>query len=139
MTMDRRVVITGMGAVTPLGLELKTTWENLVRARSAIGYISLFDASSFPVKIAAEVKEFDESSIELPEYMEPFASRATKFCLAATHEAIQHASLDLATIDPTMFGISLGGNEEASRISGLSTAFNESDIYTSLKDRKSVV
>jgi len=134
MTMDRRVVITGMGAVTPLGLELKTTWENLVRARSAIGYISLFDASSFPVKIAAEVKEFDESSIELPEYMEPFASRATKFCLAATHEAIQHASLDLATIDPTMFGISLGGNEEASRISGLSTAFNELDIYTSLKN-----
>ena len=56
--MGRRIVITGLGAVTPLGLNLESTWENLMKSKSGIDYISIFDASSFPVKIAAEVKGF---------------------------------------------------------------------------------
>ena len=94
--MDRRVVITGMGAITPLGLDIKTTWGNLMKAKSGIGRISLFDASTFPVKIAAEVKDFDESSIKLPknmEAMETFISRTTKFSLVATQEAMEDAGL----------------------------------------------
>lgn len=110
--MERRVVITGMGAVTPLGETLDQTWESLMRSQSGIDYISLFDASAFPVKIAAEVKNFDESKLEMPEEMKPFAGRATKFCVAAALEAIRHAGLNLDVIDNTMFGISLGGNEE---------------------------
>ena len=57
--MARRIVITGLGAVTPLGLNLETTWENLMKSKSGIDHISIFDASSFPVKIAAEVKGFE--------------------------------------------------------------------------------
>ena len=133
--MSRRVVITGMGAVTPLGLNLENTWQNLMKSQSAIGHISLFDASSFPVKIAAEVKDFDESSLYLPEEMEPFASRSTKFSLAATQEAIENAGLLLETLDPTMFGISLGGNEETSKLSDFSNAFREDNLLQSLHNR----
>ena len=106
-----------MGAVTPLGLDLKTTWGNLMKAQSGIDYISLFDASSFPVKIAAEVKDFDESSTGIPEEIEPFASRSTKLCVAAAQDAMKDAGLKLDSIDPAMFCISLGGNEENSKLS----------------------
>lgn len=132
--MERRVVITGMGAVTPLGLNLETTWENLMKAKSGIDYISLFDASSFPVKIAAEVKDFDESILSLPEYMKPFVSRASKFCLSAAKEAMEDAGVSLDTIDPTMFGISIGGNEETSKLSSFGEAFTEEDIFSSLQN-----
>ncbi|MBW1839231.1 MAG: beta-ketoacyl-[acyl-carrier-protein] synthase family protein [Deltaproteobacteria bacterium] len=130
--MRRRVVITGMGAVTPLGSNLKTTWDNLMKAKSGIDHISLFDASSFPVKIAAEVKDFDESSIEVPEELENFTGRATKFCLSATQEAIENACLDLDTIDPTMLGISMGGNEETSKFSDLTDAYKVDNILDSM-------
>jgi len=56
--MKRRVVITGMGAVTPLGNDMETTWQAVVHGRSGIGRITRFDASTFPVKIAGEVKNF---------------------------------------------------------------------------------
>lgn len=133
--MGRRVVITGMGAVTPLGLDLKTTWDNLMRAKSGIGHISLFDASTFPVQIAAEVKDFDEASVKLPEGMEGmenFVGRSTKFSLAATQEAMEEACLNLDKIDPSMFGISLGGNEEISKLSEFGNAFNERQILNSI-------
>ncbi len=57
--MKRRVVITGMGCVTPLGNSVKETWENLIAGKSGAGLITKFDASTFPVKIAAEVKNFN--------------------------------------------------------------------------------
>ena len=57
--MKRRVVITGLGAVTPLGNDVSTTWEALVAGHSGIGYITCFDASDMEVKIAAEVKGFE--------------------------------------------------------------------------------
>jgi len=132
--MRRRVVITGMGAVTPLGLNLKTTWENLMRSKSGVGHISLFDASTFPVKIAAEVKDFDESAIKIPEGMEHFVSRSTKFALSATQEAVEDAFLDLDTIDPTMLGISLGGNEENTKLSEFGDAFVQKDLLYSLQN-----
>lgn len=133
--MERRVVITGMGAVTPLGGTLDQTWESLMKSLSGIDYISLFDASSFPVKIAAEVKSFDESKLMLPEELKPFAGRATKFCVAAAQEAIKHAGLNLEAIDDTMFGISLGGNEETTKLSEFSNAFREENILYSLQNK----
>ena len=133
--MGRKVVITGMGVVTPLGLNLKTTWENLVRAKSGVGYISLFDASTFPVQIAAEVKDFDESVINLPEGMEHFTSRATKFCLSATQEAMENAGVNLNKIDPTRLGISLGASDETYMLSNFGDAFPEEDIFYALQNR----
>ena len=57
--MKHRVVITGMGCVTPLGNSVKETWENLIACKSGAGFITKFDVSTFPVKIAAEVKNFN--------------------------------------------------------------------------------
>lgn len=133
--MERRVVITGMGAVTPLGKNLKSTWENLMRSESGIDYISMFDASSFPVKIAAEVKDFDDSALNLPPELEPFAGRSSKFCVAAAQEALRNAGINLDAIDHTMFGISLGGNEETSKLSEFSNAFREENILFSLQNK----
>lgn len=135
--MSRRVVITGMGVVTPLGLNLETTWENLMMSKSGIDRISLFDASSFPVQIAAEVKDFDESVVKLPEEMEGlkgFIGRSTKFCLVSTQEAVEDAGLNLDNIDPTKFGVSLGGNEENARITTFGESFIEEDIFSALKN-----
>ncbi len=133
--MERRVVITGMGAVTPLGETLDQTWESLMRSQSGIDYISLFDASSFPVKIAAEVKSFDEAKLGIPEELKPFVGRATKFCISAAQEAIRRAGINLDTIDTTMFGISLGGNEETTKLSEFSNAFREENILYSLQNK----
>ena len=110
--MKKKVVITGMGAVTPLGLTLETTWENLLKGKSGVGYISLFDASTFPVRIAAEVKGFDKATIALPERIELFVGRATKLCLAAAKEAVLNSCIDLDAIEPARFGVSLGASEE---------------------------
>ena len=55
----RRVVITGLGAVTPLGNDIESSWQNLINGKSGIAPITLFDASNYPVQIAAEVKNFD--------------------------------------------------------------------------------
>jgi 3-oxoacyl-[acyl-carrier-protein] synthase II len=55
----QRVVITGMGALTPLGLSVEETWQGLVSGRSGIAEITQFDASNFPIRIAGEVKGFD--------------------------------------------------------------------------------
>ena len=59
--MDRRVVVTGLGAVTPLGNDVKTLWNNLLAGKLGIDKITLFDATDFAVQIAAEVKDFDPS------------------------------------------------------------------------------
>ena len=62
----RRVVVTGLGAVTPIGNDARATWESAVAGRSGIGFITAFDASDFPVRIAAEVKDFDPTQVASP-------------------------------------------------------------------------
>ena len=112
----KRVVITGMGTVTPLGNDIKKTWQNLVKGKSGIGHITIFDASKYPVKIGAEVKNFDFDGC-VPEDITPFLGRSTKFCIHATKEALQNSELDLENMDTSQVGISLGANEEFANIS----------------------
>ena len=57
--MNKRVVVTGMGVISPLGLDVPSTWQGLIAGKSGVDYISLFDASDFEVKIAAEVKNIN--------------------------------------------------------------------------------
>ncbi|HEX3256503.1 MAG TPA: beta-ketoacyl synthase N-terminal-like domain-containing protein, partial [Gaiellaceae bacterium] len=59
----RRVVVTGLGAVTPLGLDARSTWRAAVAGESGVDFIDAFDASEFPVRIAAEVKGFDPTAV----------------------------------------------------------------------------
>ena len=60
--MDRRVVVTGLGAMTPLGTEVDTIWQRLCRGESGIGPITRFDANLYPAHIAGEVREFDPAA-----------------------------------------------------------------------------
>ena len=110
--MQRRVVVTGMGMVTPVGRDLESTWASLLQSRSGVGPITLFDASTFPTKIAAEVKNFDLNDyIEDGDRWKEYC-RNTKFAIAAASMAVRESGLDEhAAVDRSRFGIYLGSGE----------------------------
>ncbi len=111
--MDDRVVITGMGAVSPLGLDVPSLWEALLSGKSGIDRITLFDPELFETKIAAEVKGFDAM-----DYMERkqarHMDRYTQFAVVASRQAVEQAKLEFD--DPEDIGVLIG-----SGIGGLST------------------
>lgn len=131
--MRKRAVITGLGLVTPLGLDVTATWHSLLRGESGIGSISIFDASTFPVRIAGEVKGFDDSLVTVPENLRHFVGRATTFCLAATKEALRSAQFEPRILEPARVGISLGASEETYTLSRFDDAFVAADIYRYLE------
>jgi beta-ketoacyl-acyl-carrier-protein synthase II len=89
----RRVAITGLGLVTPQGNDTPATWDAIIAGRSGIGPITEFDASGFPVRIAAEVKGFDaEARIEAHDLL-PLTTRHHRFALAAAGEALRDAGV----------------------------------------------
>ncbi len=108
----RRVVVTGMGMVTPVGRDLETTWASLQESRSGVGRITLFDAETFPTRIAAEATGFDLSTyIDDAARWEEYC-RNTKFAIAAAQMAVDHSGLDdLKTLDRARFGVYLGSGE----------------------------
>ena len=105
--MKRRVVITGMGAVTPTGNNVDTFWNSCKEGKVGIDRITKFDTSDFKVKLAAEVKDFRAA-----DYMDPKAARRMEpFCQyakSATGEAIKDAGLDLEKEDRTRIGTCIG-------------------------------
>ncbi len=109
--MRRRVVITGVGFVTPLGADVETVWRALLEGRSGIGYTTLFDASNFPTKISAEVKDWDVSDVgEDPEDWK-FQGRHTHFAVGAAKKAVADSGMLDTTLDPVRFGVYLGSGE----------------------------
>ena len=94
--LARRAVVTGMGAVTPIGNDAKTYWSNLLAGVSGAGPITSFDPSGFDVRIAAEVKDFDPT-IAMDRKMARRMSRFIHFAAAAAREAVEDAGLDFAT------------------------------------------
>jgi len=101
-----RVVVTGMGTVNPLGLNMKEYWEGLVAGKSAIGPITRFDASNFRVKVDAEVHGFDASK-HMDLKVVDRTSRTIHFAIAAAKEAIRSADLDMAQENPERVGVSI--------------------------------
>ena len=111
--MNRRVVITGMGWITPLGLDIEGVWKRLLAGESGIAPTTIFDARTFPTQFAAEVKGFDLKRFLGPHY-EPhkLCSRNAGFALAAAEMAWRDAGLNGApTHNPEMVGVYLGGGE----------------------------
>ena len=109
----RRVVVTGMGMVTPMGPDLESTWSALLAGKSGVGTISLFDARTFPTRIAAEVKDF-----RLGDYLDDASrwaehSRNTQFALAAAKMAMKDSGLEETKPDlnRNRFGVYLGSGE----------------------------
>jgi len=109
--MKRRVVITGMGAVTPLGLTVKDSWDNLLAGRSGIAPITLFDVSEFPVRIAAEVKNFDFDFWRKEDPALEHANRSTLFAMKAADDAFKDARLKFFDINPERFGVYFGAGD----------------------------
>jgi len=101
----RRVVVTGLGAVTPVGNDAPSTWRAAVAGESGIDFIRSFDASGFDVKVAAEVKDFDPSGVASPKEVRKL-DRYVLLSLAAAKEAVEDAAL--ADFDPARVGIVFG-------------------------------
>jgi 3-oxoacyl-[acyl-carrier-protein] synthase II len=108
----RRVVITGIGAVTPIGLGAEGLWAGLLRRRSAVRTITRFDPTVFKSRIAGEVNDFHPTD-HLEERRARRLDRYSQFTLAATRMAIENAGLDLRRENPdcigAMMGTALGG------------------------------
>lgn len=105
--MSRRVVITGMGAITPIGLGVENFWEGIKANKIGFAPITKFDTEGYKCKLAAEVKDFDAK-----EYMDPKAAKRMElFCqyaVAATKEAMEDAQLDMEKEDAFRVGVSIG-------------------------------
>src|SRR5437660_12730129 len=115
MPEQRRVVVTGLGAVTPVGNSVPQTWTNLLAGCSGIDQITLFDTSAFGVRIGGEVKNFkpeDHISSKELRHMD----RSSKFALVAAKEAMTDADLDVASMCAdrvgVIFGTAAGGVEK---------------------------
>src|SRR3989442_8366142 len=102
-----RAVVTGMGAITPIGNSVSEFWDSCLHGRSGIGALTQFDHSSYPVHIAGEVKGFDPE-----DYMDKRDARRmarfSQFAIAATRQALDHAELNLDKIDRTRVGVLIG-------------------------------
>lgn len=107
MGKNRRVVITGMGAITPIGNSVEEFWNSIKEGKTGFGSITYFDTADYRCKLAAEVKDFDPT-----QYMDKkSARRMEQFCqfaVAAAGQAISDAGLDMEQEDPYMVGCSVG-------------------------------
>lgn len=105
--MKKRVVVTGMGAITPIGNSVEEFWEGLKEGKLGIGPITKFDTADYKVKIAAEVKDFDAK-----QYMDPKTARRmspfSQYAVAATKEALEDAGIDMEKEDAFRVGVSIG-------------------------------
>ena len=103
----KRVVITGMGAITPIGNSVEEFWNNVKNKKVGIGELTKFDTTDYSVKLAGEVKDFnprDFMDFKNARRMEPFS----QFAIAATKQAIEESGLDLEKEDLTRIGTCIG-------------------------------
>lgn len=124
--MYRRVVVTGMGLVSPLGLTLNDNFKSLVNGLSGISGIISFNCRAFPVKIAGEIKKFNPEQYVVKKKSLKLMNRTIKLAVAATDMAIKDAGIETENMDPAKIGISLGIEGSQYTIDELSSAFEAS-------------
>ena len=108
---QRRVVVTGIGMINPMGNDVETVWSGLKEGKSGVAFTTVFDASRFPTKISAEIKDWDIGDhVEDPE-MWKFRGRHTKFAAGAALQAVKQSGILDCISDPTRFGVYLGAGE----------------------------
>ena len=114
-----RVVVTGLGAITPIGIGKDEYWESLIKGKSGVGYITRFDAEDFVTKIAAEVKDFNpEDFMDKREIRR--TDRFTQYALAGTYLALEDGDIDLSIVNKDRVGVVIG-----SGIGGMETLEGE--------------
>ena len=107
----KRVVITGMGTVNPLGHDVETTWSAMLNGASGIGPVELFDASTFPTTFAAQVKGYDMSAQVPDAAKHVHAGRHCRFALGAAVQAWSQSRLEACRFDKSRLGICVGSGE----------------------------
>lgn len=117
--MKRRVVITGLGAITPIGNNIDSFWEGIKLGKNGIDEISLFNAENLKVKMAAEIKDFDPSNF-IDKKEAKRMDRYTQFAVIAAEESIKDSNLDFNTLNRERIGVMFG-----SGIGGLCTIENQ--------------
>lgn len=120
--MRKRVVVTGLGCISPLGNNLPDTWSALLAGKSGAGPITLFDASAHKTRFACEVKDFDASAL----FGSREARRMDRFCqfaVAAAQEAVQHAALNVSQENRDRIGVLVGTG-----IGGVSTLLEQVEV-----------
>ena len=119
---NNRVAVTGIGALTPLGLDASTMWQGLISGKSGVDRITLFDTTQFETKIAGEVKGFEATN-----YMSPKDARRTdrfaQLAVAASLQALEQSGIKISAINQDKIGIVIG-----SGIGGLTTLFEQTKI-----------
>lgn len=118
MSENRRVVVTGLGAVTPVGNNVKDTWESLKTGKNGIAPITLFDTEKFKAKLGAEVKNFDPKEyLEINDILR--TDRYAQFAVAAAQQAVDESHIE-GTVEPERFAVQFGTG-----IGGIATFENE--------------
>ena len=115
MAASRRVVVTGMGIISPLGNELEVTWQNILAGRSGAKTVTAFDVTDYPTKFAAPVENFDDVN-HLDVKTKRRVDEFIQYGLVASKHAIENSGLELNSIDSSRIGVSIG-----SGIGGLDT------------------
>ena len=105
--MKRRVVVTGMGAVSPIGNTVEETWNGILNQTCGIDEITHFDTSDYKVKLAGEVKNLDLEQYFTKRDLK-FNDRFTQFARVVSKQAIENAKLDLETMNKNRFGVIIG-------------------------------
>jgi 3-oxoacyl-[acyl-carrier-protein] synthase II len=110
--MKRRVVVTGIGCINPLGNDVETMWSALKEGKSGVGYTTIFDASRFPTRISAEIKNWDITDAGEDAKLWGERARHTRFAAGAAKQAVKMSGIqDDKHLDPTRFGVYLGCGE----------------------------
>ena len=109
--MRRRVVVTGIGCVTPVGNDVASMWGSLRECRSGVDQITHFDASNFPTHFAAEVKNYDFNQYVDDPSRFNYSGLNIRFAIGAAKQAVTDSGILDSTIDPERFGVYLGAGE----------------------------
>ena len=128
--MNKRVVITGLGLVTPLGNDVPSTWEAVVSGRSGVGPITRFDASEFDTRIAGEVKQFDAEAL-FGRREARRMDRFTQYAMAASGQALQDAGLSVTEDNAHRIGAVIG-----SGIGGIAAVLDQADVLRTRGPRR---
>jgi 3-oxoacyl-[acyl-carrier-protein] synthase II len=118
-----QVVITGLGVVSPIGIGRASFWQSLLSGTSGVGYITQFDASSLPVAIAAEVRDFDPKRFVRPRKNLKVMARDTQFAMAAVELACEDARLDASQVDPDRCGVVFGADRIRNELDEIASTY----------------
>jgi len=134
--MYRRVVVTGIGMINPMGHDPETVWSGLKEGQSGVAKTTLFDASGFPTKISAEVKGWEITTADEPAEKWQNRGRHTKFAIGAAKQAIADSGVLDTIRDPVRFGVYLGsgeGNQDFATFSKMMAAALKDGTYDASK------